>query len=371
VARYLWEHRGWTRRLRWDEAEVLLPLGAARRRQGEILGEASQLGFDLGMEARAAVLTDEAITTAAIEGERLDPAAVRSSVARRLGLQVAGLPPAERHVDGLVQMLLDATQRHARPLTARRLRGWQAALFPTGYSGIRPIRTGRWRTGSAPMQVVSGPLGRERVHYEAPPSSRVGLEMQRFLRWWSTGAPREGLLRAGLAHFWFVTIHPFEDGNGRIARAIADMALAQDEGASLRLYSMSVQIRAEQKAYYAVLERAQRGDGDVTEWLVWFLRCLEGAVERSRTQVRRVLARQGFWLRHAGTSLTERQRKVVQRLVEAGPGGFEGGITTRKYVGMTKTSRATAQREIADLLERGILAPRPGGGRSTSYDLAW
>jgi Fic family protein len=297
---------------------------------------------------------------------------VRSSVARRLGLPTAGMPQAPRHVDGLVEMLLDATRGYAAPLTAQRLWGWQAALFPTGYSGLNKIIVGGWRQSAEPMQVVSGPIGRERVHYEAPPAGRIETEMDRFLVWWAAPpAGMDGLIRAGLAHLWFVTIHPFDDGNGRVARAVTDMARAQDEGSGARLYSMSRQIQDEREHYYAVLEQAQKGGGDITQWLCWFLGCFEKALARSEDQVNKALARARFWQEHAGAMLNPRQVKVVNRLLEAGPGGFEGGLTTRKYKGMTKTSRETAKRDIAGLVSKGILSRNPGGGRSASYSLVW
>lgn len=371
MPRYVWQHPDWTSKMRWDGGRLLTPLASARRRQGEILGRAAGLGFDLGLEARASALTDEAVTTAAIEGEVLERDTVRSSVARRLGLPTAGLPPTARHIDGLVEMLVDATERFDQPLTEDRLEGWHAALFPTGRSGIQPIIVGDWRRSAEPMRVVSGPVGRETVHFEAPPAERVASEMRRFLDWYEKGSePVDGVLRAGLSHFWFVTIHPFEDGNGRLARAIADMTLARDEATGLRLYSMSAQIRREQDVYYEVLEQAQRGDGELTSWLAWFAGCLERAVTHSEARLDRVLAKARFWQGYTGANLNERQRKVVNRMLDAGPGGFEGGLTTRKYVGMTGTSRATAQREIADLAVKGFLVRRPGGGRSTSYDIA-
>ncbi len=372
MADYVWQHPDWTSRLRWNSERLLTPLAAARRRQGEILGKTAGLGFDLGLEAQALILTDEAVMTAAIEGEVLDRESVRSSVARKLGLPTAGLPLTARHVDGLVEMIVDATERFDEPLTEERLRGWNAALFPSGYSGIQPIIVGDWRKSDEPMRVVSGPVGRETVHFEAPPAARVPGEMKRFLEWYVADPdPEDGLLRAGLAHFWFVTIHPFEDGNGRLARAITDMTIARDEGTPLRLYSMSAQIRTEQDAYYDILEQTQRGDGELTGWLTWFAGCLERAVTNSEERLDLVLIKARFWQGYTEVPLSERQRKVVNRMLDAGPGGFEGGLTTRKYLGMTRTSRATAQREIADLLAKGLLVRRPGGGRSTSYEIAW
>jgi Fic family protein len=368
---YVWQRKGWPE-WRWQDTRLIGPLARARLYQGRLLGKIAGLGFELGLEVRAEVLAEETVKTAAIEGESLSRESVRSSVARRLGLPTAGLPPVERHVDGLVEMLIDATGRMSEPLTAERLKGWQAALFPTGYSGLHRLRVGKWRTGRRPMQVVSGPLGREKIHYEAPPASRVEAEITRLLDWWeaSPGA-LDGILRAAVAHVWFVTIHPFEDGNGRIARAIADMALAQDERTSARFYSMSAQISADRDAYYAVLQRAQRGDGELTDWLLWFLECLERSVTSSETRLEHVFLRARFWQRHARTQLSERQRKAVARLLNAGRGGFEGWLTTRKYVGMTRASRATAQREISDLVEKGVLRKTSAGGRSTSYEVVW
>ncbi len=371
-ARYIWQLPKWTSRFRWDSERLILPLGAVRRRQGEILGKAAGLRFELELDARASILTDEAITTAAIEGESLDRDSVRSSVARRLGLPTAGLPPIARNVDGLVETLVDATRSYDKVLTKQRLCAWHAALFPTGHSGIQPIAVGDWRRSEETMRVVSGAVGRETVHLEAPPTARVPAEMERFLDWYeAVEEPRDAVLRAALAHLWFVTIHPFEDGNGRLARAISDMTLAKDEGTGLRLYSMSTQIRADQKEYYSVLERAQRGEGDLTNWMVWFLGSLERAIAGAEGIMELVLAKARFWQSHVAVELNTRQRKVVNRMLDAGPGGFEGGLTNRMYVGLTKTSRATSQREIADLVANGLLIKQPGAGRSTSYDVAW
>ena len=282
MGQYIWQSEAWPK-FHWDSDEILRPLGQARQAQGRLLGE---VRYGLGLELQAEFLTQEGVSTAAIEGELLNRQAVRSSVARRLGLPTAGLPAVDRSVDGLVQMLLDATMGHGEPLTASRLFGWHAALFPTGYSGLFKITVGNWRDSAGPMQVVSGPMGREKVHYQAPPSKLVPAEMARFMAWWSSPpASLDGMLRAGLAHLWFVSIHPFEDGNGRIARSITDMALSQDEGSDQRLYSMSQQIQVERSAYYNILERTQRGRGDATAWLVWFLECLTRSIEHSESQV--------------------------------------------------------------------------------------
>jgi Fic family protein len=288
-----------------------------------------------------------------------------------LGLPTAGLPAAGRHVDGLVDVLLDATLNYEQALTTDRLKSWQAALFPTGYSGLRRIRVGKWR-GTDPMQVVSGPIGREKIHFEAPPSDKIDLEMRKFISWWEKGSIQmEGLLRAGIAHFRFITIHPFEDGNGRIARALTDMSLAQDENLTPRFYSLSSRIMAEREDYYKVLETSQKGDVDITGWLEWFLGCYLRAIEDSQTLISNVLAKAEFWQRHGQTALNDRQRKVINKLLDAGPGGFAGGLTTRKYVSMAKVSRTTGFREISDMVKKGILLQNEAGGRSVSYDIRW
>lgn len=363
---YVWEKKGWPD-LTWKNDPLLGPLGRARLAQGRLMSRVAGLGFELGREAEAKVLCEETLQTAAIEGERLNPASVRSSVSRRLGLPTAGLPPAERQVDGLVEVLLDATLRHSSPLSSARIQGWHAALFPTGYSGMRKITVGRWRRQD-PMQVVSGPVGREKVHFEAPPSGRVSTEMRLFLQWWKQGPGNmEGILRAGVAHFRFVTIHPFEDGNGRIARALTDMALAQDERSSVRFYSLSSQVMSERNVYYEILEKTQKETGDITDWLLWFVHCFSRALERSEGLLESTLSKATFWQRHASTSMNDRQKKVVNRLLDAGPGGFQGDLTTRKYVSLTKVSRATAWREITDLVSKKILRPQDAGGRSSRY----
>jgi len=370
MIRYIWEKSNWTD-FHWHNRSLLGPLGVARRCQGDLLSRAKALGVGLGNEARSEVLVEEAVQTAAIEGEIYNRDTVRSSVARRLGLPNAGLPQSERHVDGLVDVLLDATAGYDQPLTASRLQSWQASLFPTGYSGLHPVRTGQWR-GKAPMRVVSGPIGRETIHFEAPPVDSIGDEIMGFLSWWEhSRMKQEGLLRAALAHFHFITIHPFEDGNGRIARAVTDMALAQDEALPDRFYSLSSQIGTERSDYYAVLERCQKGHGDITEWLVWFLGCFERAVNASSRLISGILVKAIFWREHSQTPMTDRQRKVVNRLLDTGQGAFQGGLTTKKYVGMTRTSRATAYREISDLVTKKVLLQNPGKGRNVSYDLVW
>lgn len=369
MPQYLWERLDWTN-FQWKNEDILLALSECRLLQGKLLSKVADLGFTRENQAQVEILSEETLKTALIEGEILNFQAVKSSVARKLGLLSAGIK-ADRYIDGLVSVLLNATKNHGEPLTQKRLFGWHAALFPTGYSGVHRIRVGKWR-GDKPMRVISGPIGRETVHFEAPPYDRVSIEIDRFLEWWKVSRGTvEGLLRAAIAQFWFVTIHPFEDGNGRIARALTDMALSQDDGQSNRYYSLSSQIMAERDAYYNVLERCQKRDGDITEWLGWFLGCFSRAIKCSEKMLGTVLDKASFWKAHAEDSLTERQRKVINRLLDAGKGGFEGGITTRKYVSITKVSRATAFREIDNLMKIGIIKKNFGSGRSASYDLIW
>ncbi len=366
---YIWEGKKWPK-LTWEKGALLSLISQARKAQGILLARVKSLGFELEGQAQADVLTEEAIKTSAIEGERLNRDLVRSSVARHLGLPAAGLAPATRSVDGLVEVLLDATRDYGKPMTAQRLKAWQAALFPTGYSGFSKIRVGKWR-GYEPMRVVSGPVGREKIHFEAPPGKRIEKEMRQFLSWWESSLKSEdGLLRAAMVHFYFVTIHPFEDGNGRIARALTDMALAQDEKLGTRYYSLSSQIMEERDEYYRVLEECSKGN-DITGWLAWFLGCYARAVEGTEKIIANVLAKAEFWQKRENLEINERQRKVVNRLLDVGKGGFQGGLTTRKYVSMAKVSRATAFREISDLLEKGILRQNFAKGRSVSYDLNW
>ena len=368
---YVWELSSWPE-LCWDANRLLTSLALCRKRQGAFLAGVAALGFDTpdSMNAQAEVLIEEVVQTAAIEGEVLDRESVRSSVAVRLGLPIAGLRPTDRPSDGLVQVLLDATLHHDAPLTAKRLKGWHAALFPTGYSGIHRLTPGKWRTG--PVRVISGPVSKEKLHYEGPPALSLDREMKAFIAWWKLSEGRmDGILRAGLAHFRFVTIHPFEDGNGRLARTLTDMALAQDEAVRARFYSLSAQIMQERQDYYAVLERTQKGNGDITDWLEWFVGSMDRAMIRSEGLLGRVLGKAAFWRRHTGVLLSERQQKVLNILLDAGADGFEGGLTNRKYVGMTKTAPATAQRDLADLVAKGLLRPKPEGGRSTSYEVAW
>jgi Fic family protein len=369
LSTWIWECPDWPA-FHWDPGQLASTRAAARLSQGKALGAARLLDPDLTLEAAAAILAEDGLTTSAIEGERLAPDAVRSSVARHLGLPTA-LPAPPRAVDGLVEVLIDATQRHDAPLTRERLLGWQAALFPTGRSGLRTIRVGELR-GPQPMRVVSGPFGAERIHFEAPPLSRLDADLDRFLGWFEVSyGSEDGLLRAGVAHLWFVTLHPFEDGNGRLARAITDMALAQDERQPMRIFSLSAQLLRQREAYYAALESAQRGGLDVTSWLAFFLAQVEAAATAAETTIATTLAKARFWLRHQSTDMSPRQRKVLNRLLDAGPAGFEGGVNTRKYMGLTKTSRTTAYRELADLVTKGCLKPTGKGGRSSAYEIVW
>lgn len=369
--KWIWQRSSWPNFI-WEAEALLSFLSKARLEQGKLLARTKGLGFELGQEAGADILIEEVIKTSEIEGAYLNRDLVRSSVAKHLGLPSFGLSQASRSIDGLVDILIDATKKYDQPLTAERLRSWQAALFPTGYSGLLRIQVGEWRGGEDPMQVVSGAIGKEILHFEAVPSSCVENEMEKFLIWWKTSLNRiDGLLRAGLAHFYFVTIHPFEDGNGRIARALTDMALAQDEKISTRFYSLSSQIMKEKKEYYDILERCQRGDINITAWLVWFLTNYTRSLESSSNLIAKVLAKASFWKYFSQTVLSDRQRKVLNVLLNAGKDEFEGGVTTRKYSSIAKVSRATAFREITDLLEKKVIIQNPSKGRSTSYDLNW
>ncbi len=366
---YLWQQPKWAD-FYWDNSVLFKIHGICRYEQGLLRAQVETLGLEERLEAQAEVLVEEAMKTSEIEGERLDRQQVRSSVALKLGLPTAGLRQPERDVEGLVQILLDATQNFSVPLTAERLKGWQAALFPTGFSGIHKVLVGDWRQN--PMQVVSGPAGREKIHFEAPPADLLDHEIERLLDWWNF-QPKEldGLLRSGIVYLWFVTLHPFDDGNGRIARTLSEMALAADEQLMTRYYSLSAQIMTERSDYYHALEQAQRGTGDLTEWLQWFLHCLCRSLQNSRKLIGRVLQKARFWQRFSQVSLNSRQQKAVNRLLDAGKDGFEGGLNNKKYCNLTKTNRTTAFRDLADLVAKGMLLPREGKGRSVSYDLNW
>jgi len=363
---YIYEKPGW-HEFFWDSEALAGPLAAIRHRQGLLLGKMGALGFDLRAEASLTVLTSDVVKSSAIEGEILNRDEVRSSIARWLGIHVAGLPEAGRDVEGVVEWMLDATQRFDEPLTKERLFSWHAPMFPTGRSGMSRITVGAWRPKEAgPMQVVSGPIGHEKIHFEAPHAERLDSEMTIFLDWFNGPLSVDPVLKAGMAHFWFVTIHPFEDGNGRIARAIADMALARADGTRERFYSMSSQIEAERKAYYLKLESAQRGGPDITSWLEWFLGCLDRAIEGSEATLSGVLYKAELWQRINDRPVNERQRLVINRMLD----GFQGFLTTSKYAKLAKCSTDTALRDIRELLERNIIVQNPGGGRSTSYRLA-
>ena len=365
--RYLYIHKDWPH-FRWDAERLVPHLSAVRYKQGRLLGKMQDLGYQLKEEATLAALTEETVKSSAIEGEELNPESVRSSLARRMGLEAAGTRPVDRNVEGIVEMMLDATQKYASPLTEERLFGWHASLFPTGRSGMKKITTGAWRTGG--MEVVSGPIGKEKVHFEAPGSETLGHEMKRFLTWYEDKAPGiEPLIKAGLAHLYFVTIHPFEDGNGRIARAITEMSLARTEDSAQRFYSMSSQIREERKGYYEILEATQKHGMDVTGWLVWFLECLGRAIDKASKLTSSVLAKEAFWrhLKHQSIEVSERQRKIINRLLDR----FEGKLTTEKWAKLAQVSHDTALRDIQDLIKKGILRQEDSGGRSTAYTLVY
>ena len=363
---YIHERKGWPT-FRWSLEAIAEPLASVRHQQGRLIGHMEALGFNLRQEAVLKTLTADVLKSSEIEGERLDAEQVRTSIARRLGMDIGGLKPADRHVEGVVEMMLDATRHYDQPLTAKRLFDWHASLFPRGRSRMATIKAGVWRDDSTgPMQVVSGPIGKERVHFEAPKANRLGREMKAFLKWFESDQKIDPVLRAGLAHLWFVTIHPFDDGNGRIARAIADMALARSENSSQRFYSMSAQIRQERRDYYDILELTQKRTMDITQWMEWFLGCLGRAIEGAQETLSTVLAKARFWERVKDVKLNDRQRLVMNRLLD----GFEGKLTTSKYAKLANRSQDTAHRDVLELIDRGVLVQNPEGGRSTSYSLA-
>lgn len=363
---YIHELQDWPN-WRWSTERLASSLAEVRHRQGRLIGRMEALGFALREQAVLETLTADVLKSSEIEGEKLDVEQIRSSVARRLGLDIGALRPADRHVEGVVEVMLDATQHYSDPLTTERLFSWHAALFPTGRSGMRKIIVGAWRDDSAgPMQVVSGPMGRERVHFQAPAAPRVDREMVAFLDWFNRHLEIDEVLTAALAHLWFVTIHPFDDGNGRIARAIADMALARSEKSPQRFYSMSAQVRDERNAYYEILEQAQKGTMDATAWIAWFLSCLGRAIDGAQVVLRTVLGKARFWESVREIRLNPRQTLVLNHLLD----GFEGKLTTSKYAKLAKCSPDTALRDIVELSEHGILVRGPAGGRSTNYQLA-
>lgn len=350
----------------WENDEIVNLLSEARNLQGRLIGKMESLGFDLRNEAILDTLTLDVIKTSEIEGEYLNPDQVRSSIARKLGMEIAGSVESDRNVDGVVEMMLDATQNYSDPLTAERLFNWHAALFPTGRSGMYKITVAGWRKDTTgPMQVVSGAIGKEKVHFQAPDSSLVEKEMNLFLDWFNNYLKIDLVIKAAIAHLWFVTIHPFDDGNGRITRALTDMLLAQSDKSNQRFYSMSAQIRTERKEYYEILEKAQKGNLDITDWLKWFLNCLINALKSTDSVLVRVLSKADFWARHSKTIINERQKKLLNIILD----GFDGKLTSSKWAKIAKCSKDTAIRDINDLIEKNILQKEAAGGRSTNYEL--
>ncbi len=363
---YIHQQKQWPE-FRWNAEELLLPLSEVRNLQGRIVGRMEALGFELRSEATLETLSLEVLKSAEIEGEKLEQAQVRSSVARKLGIRLHTSVFSDRATDGMVDMMLDAVKNRNKALSRERLFSWHSALFPEGRSGMYRIQTGRWRNDSTgPMQVVSGALGKEKVHFEAPDAQLIPQEMKNFLSWFNTQQNLDGVLKAGIAHLWFVTVHPFEDGNGRITRAITEMLLARSDNSEQRFYSMSAQIRKERKQYYDILEKTQKGNLDITEWLQWFLRCLAAALKSTDAVLDRVLFKATFWKKHADTTLNERQKKMLNRILD----GLEGTLNSSKWAKMAKCSQDTAIRDINDLIEKGILQKSESGGRSTAYELA-
>lgn len=362
---YIWQAGDWPN-WRFDLAALAGPLAEVSRAQGVLTGRLADVGMALRDQASLAALTEDVVKTSEIEGEHLNVESVRSSIARRLGVDIGVLAPVDRHVEGLVEMVLDATANCHAQVSRERLFAWHAALFPAGYSGLSKINVGSWRDdASGPMQVVSGPIGRQKVHFEAPPADRLELETSRFIGWVNGEPNAPPLVKAGLGHLWFVTLHPFDDGNGRIARAIGDLLLARSDGSPQRFYSLSAQIQRERKAYYDILEQIQKGTMDVTEWLAWFLDTLHRSVDQAQHTLDAVLTKAHFWQRWATMALNERQVKLLNKLLD----GFEGKLTSTKWATIAKCSPDTALRDINDLLARGVLQKSDAGGRSTNYEL--
>ncbi|MGB8357181.1 MAG: Fic family protein [Bacteroidales bacterium] len=360
---YIYQQPDWPQ-FKWDSNAIIQPLAAARHLQGKLTGKMEALGFKLRNEAVLETLTTEVTKTSEIEGHILDLGMVRSSIARKLGIDVSGLVPSDRNVDGIVDMMLDATQNYEKPMTADRLFGWHSALFPSGRSGMYKIVVGHWRDDSTgPMQVVSGAMGKEKVHYQAPPSGDIENEMKAFLSWFNKGPKEELILKSAIAHLWFITIHPFEDGNGRIARALSEMLLTRSDNTPRRFYSMSSQIRSDRKKYYAILEKIQKGSLDITGWMVWYLKCLEGALHSSEAILSKVLDKHRFLAKFTSEPLNPRQILMINKLLD----DFEGHLTTSKWAKIAKCSQDTALRDIQDLSNKNILKKNPSGGRSTSY----
>jgi len=362
---YIHELKSWPN-FTWSKDQLADLTAKVRHQQGRLLGRMEGLGFDLKNEASLQSLTTEIIKSNEIEGQFLDKESVRSSIARRIGLDVGSMPPASREIEGVVEMMLDATQKYNQPLTDERLFGWHSCLFPTGRSGMTKIKVGEWRDDhNGPMQVVSGHMGREMVHFEAPPAKGLAKEMKAFIQWFNEDSQIDGVVKAAIAHLWFVTIHPLDDGNGRIARALTDLALARSENSAQRFYSMSAQIQREHKGYYQILEATQKGDLDITAWIEWFLNCLGRALEGAQELLAGVLGKAKYWDNFRDESINDRQRDILNRLLD----GFEGKLTSSKWAKITKCSQDTATRDINDLIKRGVLKKNPEGGRSTSYSL--
>ena len=362
MAKYIYEYENWTD-FTWQDKTINVVFGEVRLMQGKIIGQMNALGFAAKEEATLTALTLDVVKSSEIEGELLNYDQVRSSIARRLGINTAGLVSSSRHIEGVVEMMLDATQRYNLPLTEKRLFGWHAALFPTGYSGPYLIEVGRYRSGD--MQVVSGAIGKEKLHYEALKPELVTTEMNRFLDWFNSESCLDPVMKAAIAHFWFIIIHPFDDGNGRIGRAITDMLLASAEGSGERFYSMSSQILAERKRYYEVLQKVQHSSGDITEWIVWFLHCLKNAMLSTESTTRKILRKAEFWKLYEHTPINERQRLILNKLLD----DFDGKLQTSKWAKIVKTSSDTALRDIKDLVEKGILKQTEERGRNASYEL--
>lgn len=362
VAKYIYEYKNWTN-FTWRDADINALFGEVRNMQGEIIGQMNSLGFATKEETTLSTLTLDVIKSSEIEGEKLDYDQVRSSIARRLGINIPGLVPANRNVDGVVEMMLDASQNYQKPLTNKRLFGWHSALFPTGHSGIHKIEVGRYRTGE--MQIVSGAMGKEKVHYEAVPAQRVKEEMDKFLKWFNDKSPFDPVLKAAIAHFWFIVIHPFDDGNGRIARAITDLMLARADGTTERYYSMSSQILIERKQYYEILQKVQHSTGDITDWFDWFLNCLKNSLLATKATLQKIFRKAEFWKIHENTRFNERQRFMLNKLFD----GFDGKLKSSKWAKMAKCSPDTALRDIKDLMDKGVLRQEQQGGRSTNYEL--
>ncbi len=362
MANYIYQYNNWPN-FTWNEKKVQVLLGKVRHLQGKIFGQVSALGFSIKQETLLTTLTLDVLTSSEIEGKLLNYEQVRSSIARKLGLEYAGMVYPDRDVEGVVEMLLDATQNYDKKLDEERLFGWHAALFPTGRSGMYKIDVGRYRKNE--MLIVSGAMGKEKVHYQAPPHNQVKFEMDRFIEWFNENTELDLVIKSAIAHFWFIIIHPFDDGNGRIARAISDLLLARSEDSSQRFYSLSNQILLERKKYYSILQKIQHSNGEITEWLVWFLNCLYDALKNTEQTIKKVLYKADFWDKHKNTELNSRQRLMLNKLLE----GFEGKLKTSKWAKITKCSQDTALRDIKDLIEKGILRQEKSGGRSTNYEL--